>query len=130
MMRLPSGRCLYYPDPQLGSKETPWGDIVPCLRFAGQDVNNHWITLDTYGGRLTENAVQAIARDILAETLVRLENSGKYKPVLHVHDEVVSEVDEGQGDLVEYESLVLTLPDWAESLPLEAHGWIGKRYRK
>ena len=129
-MRLPSGRCLYYPDPRLGSKQTPWGDVVPCLRFAGQDLNQHWVVLDTYGGRLCENAVQAIARDILAEALVRVEASGKYVPVLHVHDEIVSEVDEGKGILMEYTRLLLERPKWAQDLPLEAHGWIGKRYKK
>lgn len=132
-MRLPSGRVLYYPFPFIGEKALPWDkkQKVPTLKFWGVDsTTNQWCEQDTYGGCLAENATQAVARDILAGALVRLEGSEKYRPILHVHDEIGSEVGEGLGDLEEYLSILTRPEPWAAGLPMKAEGWIGKRYRK
>ena len=89
-----------------------------------------WCRLDTYGGKLTENITQAIARDILTFAMKNLERAG-YAIVLHVHDEVVSEVLKGTGSVEEFEAIMGTLPQWCADWPIRAAGgWRGNRYRK
>jgi DNA polymerase len=82
-----------------------------------------------YGGLLAENATQAVARDILAEAIVRCETEG-YPVVMHVHDEVVCETKESFGSLSEFVELMETRPKWAQDCPIAAEGWEGFRYRK
>lgn len=122
MIKLVSGRVLYYYKPHFDSENS--------IRFWGYDTQKSRIVEQyTYGGKLVENIVQATARDILANALVTLEGT-KYQSILHVHDEVVSLVREGQGDVDEYCDMVATLPDWAKGCPTKAEGWIGKFYKK
>jgi len=129
--RLPSGRRLYYPYPAIEKVMKPWGKEGDAVTFYGkQEGKVSWGRSSTYGGKLVENITQAMCRDVLAMALVRLENSKKYSPVFHVHDEIVSEVDEGLGDLEEYNKIMTYSLPWCADLPLAAEGWIGKRYRK
>ena len=89
-----------------------------------------WIRVDTYGGMLTENAVQGVARDLLAHGIKNVEAAG-YPVVGHVHDEIIAEVDAGTGDIDEFEALMMELPEWAAGWPIKAAGgWREQRYRK
>lgn len=130
---LPSGRHIVYHRPQLIGSQRRAGTL--SLSYEGWNTNQKygvsgWMRIETWGGRLVENVVQAVARDILAYAIVNLEKSG-YPVVLHVHDEIVSEVPEGHGSVEEFERIMSTLPDWCKGWPIVAKGgWRGKRYRK
>lgn len=129
--RLLSGRKLAYHSPRLHPDVTPWGKEVMKLTYMGMDsVTKQWVRIDTYGGKLCENVVQATARDILAEALLNADAAG-YDPVMHIHDEMVTEVPEGFGSIEELERIMATLPGWCKDWPIKAAGgWRGKRYRK
>ena len=120
--KLPSGRRLAYFRPTLG----PEG-----LEFWGTDskLGGRWGKLSTYGGKLAENVTQAVARDLLAEAMLRLEANG-YPIVLTCHDEILSEVPDGFGSIAEFEHIMCETPAWASGLPLSAEGGEMKRYGK
>lgn len=132
-MRLPSGRCLTYHQPRLEPHDK-WPEQW-SLSYMGWNSNPKmggvgWIRIRTYGGRLCENAVQAVARDVMARATIAAERAG-YQIVLRVHDELVAEVPEGWGSVEEFEAIMGDLPDWAKGWPIRAAGgWRGKRYRK
>lgn len=129
--QLPSGRRLSYPWPKIKVKMTPWGDKRPGLTFMGYEATiRQWIRQTTYGGKIVENLVQAIARDLMAYAMLRCERSAIYSPVLSVHDELIAEADEGEGDVKEFEALMARCPKWATDCPVAAEGWTGFRYRK
>jgi DNA polymerase len=130
--RLLSGRTLKYHNPRLHPDVTPWGKEVLKITFMGTDsFTKQWVRQDTYGGKLTENVVQATARDILAHAELNIDASGIYSLVMHIHDETVSEVQEGAGSIEEYESLMNNLPHWCKDWPVRAAGgWRGKRFKK
>ena len=129
--KLPSGRVLCYPYPVTRATDTPWGEQRNALHFHAVNIANQWEETSTYGGSLAENVTQAVARDLLADAMLRLEDAG-YNTVMHVHDEIVVEVPEGapSDTLKKIEALVSTPPAWANDLPLAAEGWRGFRYRK
>ncbi len=129
--RLPSGRKLAYYDPKIQMKETPWGELKPSLTFMGTDsLTKKWVRQHTYGGKLVENLVQATARDLMAEAILRAEDTKIYPIILSVHDELIAEVNEGEGSVEEFESILTVNPSWADGLPIGAEGWRGKRYKK
>lgn len=126
---LPSGRKLYYIDPAVG--ENRWGG--PSISYMGMDqTTKKWRRIETYGGKLVENVVQAIARDCLAQAVDRLEAAG-LPVVFHIHDEVVIDTpafgsnDAMLGKVVEIMSLPIP---WAQGLPLGADGWVGRFFKK
>lgn len=88
-----------------------------------------WTRETTYGGKLTENIVQAVSRDLLAEAIVRAEKSG-FEVLMHSHDELVCEAPKGTKTEKEYKQVMSALPAWAKGLPLKTGGWIGNRYKK
>lgn len=128
--RLPSGRALCYPFAKLKATVTPWGDPSQKIVFKSTNqFTKKWERKAFYGGLAVENITQAIARDIMAEAMLRTEAAG-YKTVLSVHDEIIAEVDEGFGSKEEFLSLMVQNPTWAQDLPITASGWDGKRYKK
>ena len=125
-IRLPSGRKLYYANPSLGVNQ--WGN--PSIMYKGMDqTTKKWKQIETYGGKLVENCVQAIARDCLAEAIERLEAMG-YAVVFHVHDEAVIECTPDRADLDRVAAIMSQPLTWAPDLPLGADGWIGEFYKK
>ena len=128
--RLPSGRYLCYPYPEIHENKVPWGGTRPALSFMGVDaLTKVWKRETTFGGRLAENNTQAICRDILSAGLLRLNRRG-YPVVMHVHDEPVCEVPFGTGSVEEMCAIMCEPLPWATGLPLRAEGWRGHRYRK
>lgn len=125
-IRLPSGRKLFYAKPAL--KKNRWDK--PVVTYMGIDqTSKKWRRIETYGGKLVENCVQAIARDCLAEVIERLEAEG-YSVVFHVHDEVVVECSPERGGLAEVTAIMARPMPWAPDLPLKAEGWSGTFYKK
>lgn len=132
-VRLLSGRPLTYHRPRLVPSDRRAGEL--SISYEGWNSNpkngpTGWIRMDTWGGRLTENIVQATARDIQWHAIIQQEAAG-YPIVLHVYDENVAEVPEGFGSVEEFEALMMRLPAWAADWPIRASGgWRRKRYGK
>ncbi len=126
---LPSGRKLYYNSPSIG--ENQWGK--PSISYMGMDQKTkRWKRIETYGGKLVENCVQAIARDCLADAIERLEAAG-LPVVFHVHDEVVIDVAPWTDENTMLQTVVDIMRKpitWAPDLPLNADGWVGRYFRK
>lgn len=122
---LPSGRSLAYIKPKLMPNR--FGRMA--LTFEGLGANNKWTRGETYSGKLTENITQATARDLLAETMWRMERAG-LDIVGHVHDEVILEVPEGSITVDEVCGIMNKNPAWADGLPLSSAGYTGKYYFK
>jgi DNA polymerase len=127
-MKLPSGRKLAYPFPRL--KADKYDNLVVVFMDSQQ---GKWTECrfghGAYGGIWIENAVQAVARDLFAAAMPRLEAAG-YPIVLHVHDEIVAEVPDGFGSEEEFKAILLTVPAWATDLPLNAKTRNGPRFCK
>lgn len=131
--KLPSGRMLAYCDPVIVKKPMPWdhNDMRDALTFMSVDsYTKKWTRQDSYGGMLVENITQAVARDLMAEAMLRCERRDDYKVILSVHDELIAEADEGVGSVKEFELIMAETPDWAAGCPVKAEGWTGRRYRK
>lgn len=131
-LHLPSGRSIAYHDVR-------WERYVVVDEHTGRRVNkegwryanpknpfNRNMRIGTYGGRLCENATQAVARDIMAEALARLESRG-YRVVGHIHDEILVE---GDHDVEEIKAVMVQPPSWADGLPIDGEGFTCRRYRK
>lgn len=121
LFKLPSGRCLSFPQAAL---------INNKITYQGMNNFTHrWGTIETYGGSLVQSITQAVARDLLAHALLKLDAAG-YDPILTVHDEIVSDTKIGHGSLDEFNALMCDLPQWAKGLPVAAEGYESNRYRK
>lgn len=126
MVQLPSGRMLFYPKPGIG--KNAWGK--KSITYMGIGGTKKWEQLETYGGKLVENIVQAVARDLLANAIRNMLFAG-YKINFHIHDEIVAEVPKGSDMTLEKAiGLMCRAPDWAEGLPLNADGFTGDFYKK
>ncbi|MHB1681620.1 MAG: DNA polymerase [Bacilli bacterium] len=123
---LPSGRKLYYARPFLSINDR--GSEALYYWGMGQKTKK-WGSISTWGGKLVENITQAIARDCLAESLMRLDAAG-YRTVMHVHDEVVADQPSGVGSIEEMTAIMSQPIAWANGLPLRAEGFATRYYKK
>lgn len=124
-IELHSGRKLAYQQPRL--KEGKYGMVVT---YMGTDQQKKtWGRQETYGGKLVENIVQGEARDLLADAMLRLDKAG-YFIVMHVHDEAVMQMPDGQGTLEEINKIMGTPIPWAKGLPLKAESFETLFYKK
>lgn len=124
-IQLPSGRKLSYIRPKL--KDGKFGQV---LTYEGMDqTTKQWKIQETYGGKLVENIVQAIARDCLADAMLRVDEAG-FKIVMHVHDEIVIEVDESNDCIAEVNKIMGAPIVWAKGLLLKAEAYECKYYKK
>nr|WP_066130561.1 DNA polymerase [Gemella asaccharolytica]KXB57054.1 DNA-directed DNA polymerase [Gemella asaccharolytica] len=122
-IELPSKRRLAYPKAKIGMNRFGGESIV----YEGIVVGNKWDKIESYGGKFVENIVQAIARDILAEAMMRLEKKG-FNIVMHIHDEVVIESD--SSSIEEVNEIMSIVPSWTPGLILDADGFESEFYKK
>lgn len=125
---LPSGRSLYYPFPELGVNSKP-NMSGPVLTFMGLNDKYQWVRMDTYGGKLVENIVQAISRDIIAYQVLRIEDCG-YEVFLTVHDSIHALRPLGEGHIDEFLGLMREGPAWSKGVPLNSEGHQGQFFGK
>lgn len=126
-VKLPSGRRIAYAYPKIIFEEEFKRESL--VYYGTLQATGGWGRNFTWGGKLVENIVQATARDCLAVAMLRLDEAG-YKIVMHVHDEIISEMPKGQGSLAEVIGLMSKPLEWAEGLVLTADGYETKYYRK
>lgn len=147
--QLPSGRRLAYAQPTI-ERVTFKYEVEETIVIDGQEVTRKkkvekekdqlcywavhpktkkWSRERTYGGKLTENVVQATAADVMVDAMFRVENAG-YPVIFTVHDEVICEAAESHGSLGEFEKLMSLVPKWADGLPIKVEGWRERRYKK
>ncbi len=127
---LPSGRSLTYHNPRIIQRETPWGEMRDTAEVDTlNSVTRQWTSQVIWGGLLTENYVQATARDLMAGAMMRLELQGYYV-IMSVHDEIICEVPDNHGTLAEMIEIMTAVPDWATGCPVAAEGKESVRYEK
>lgn len=121
-LHLPSGRCLQYASPRINAQ---------VVSYMGQNqFTRQWKRIDTYGGKLMENLCQKIARDVMADNMLRARDDG-YWPILTVHDELITEAEDApEFSAAGLSKILATNPKWSRGLPLAAGGFDGLRYRK
>lgn len=139
---LPSGRCIFYKNPRIrrekmegidretGERYVYWKDSISYM--GKQQNGSKWLRINSHGGKFIENIVQAIARDVLREWMLRAHKAG-FNITLHVHDEVgcLELEDSAEFTLDKLRDLIVKRPiKWCKDLPLGAAGWAGKIYMK
>lgn len=124
---LPSGRLLVYPNARIGENRFGGSSIV----YEGVNSTTHqWDDIETYGPRLVENIIQAIARDLLTEAILRISKNPDCKIVAHVHDEIIIEADPDKVTLDDMIKAMCVLPEWGDGLILNAAGFTNAYYMK
>lgn len=126
LCQLPSSGLLYYPDPKIEEVTTQWGERNQLSYMTVDSLTRKWVRNRTYGGSLVENITQSLARDLLAETMVRLAQAS-FDVVATIHDEVLC-IGDQDSKLSELINVMEIVPEWAKGLPLKAEGWEGFRY--
>jgi DNA polymerase len=131
-MRLPSGRYLHYYKPKIERRRAPWGDMKDTITYEGTNDKKQWVRQTTHPGKITENADQAISRDLLAHGMMLAHKRYGLDIRLHVHDQIVCVSDEDKAE----EELKLLIecmeeqPRWARDLPLGSAGFTTKVFKK
>lgn len=131
---LPSGRKLFYYKPHIRTKTVGRSTRASeVLHYMGTiQITKQWGAIDTYGGKLIENIVQAIARDLLGCTMLNLQEAG-FEISMHIHDEFISEIAKDGNEQQTYERIIeiaSMTPKWAEGFPLIADGYLTDFYKK
>ena len=127
---LPSGRKLSYYSPRLTKGLDQRGLDVWQITYLGVTDKNNWSRKFIHGGKLTGHICQAVARDILTPAMLRVD-AANYPIVLHVHDEIISEVPKRFGSIEHFEKLMMVKEPWFVDWPIKAAGgWRGERFRK
>jgi len=122
LVQLPSERKLVYQHPEINDEN--------AINYMGvNQTTRKWSKIETWGGKLVENIVQAIARDCLAVAMMRLDAAG-YRIIMHIHDEVVLDMPKGKGSLAEVEEIMSKPIEWAPGLILSAEGWEDTYFKK
>lgn len=132
MIKLPSSHTLFYRHPLFKHKSVGRTEVEQLFYEGVIQETKQWGYIDTYGGKLTENIVQAISRDILGFAMINLSRAG-YDITMHVHDEVIAEIPSNENEQTAYNKMIeimSTSPSWASDLPLNADGYITKFYKK
>ena len=127
---LPSGRIVCYPRARIGTEYgDSWRGDHEIIEYEGlNQTTKKWEAIRTYGGKLTENIVQSVARDILGIVILRAEDAG-LKIVFHIHDEIIVEAEPGQ--TLEDVTAIFSQPiDWCKDLPLKGAGYTTPYYLK
>ena len=129
-IKLPSGRTICYPRAEVGvEKDDGWRGDHPIIEYEGLNQNTKkWGKIRTYGGKLTENIIQAIARDILGTVILRAK-SKDLNVVFHIHDEIIVEASKDQ-TLENVEALFSEPIEWCPGLPLKGAGYSTPYYLK
>lgn len=131
-IKLPSGRKLAYNKPRIMGQPAPWDpeQLLDQVTFMGENsTTKKWERQSTYGGKLVENIVQAIARDLLLFSMKQLELE-RHTVIGHVHDEVIAEVPIGFSSVKKMEEIMVRTPAWAKGCYVGAEGFASSRYRK
>jgi len=127
--KLPSERIVSYPYASIQNVEW-YGDVKPQIKYMARNaISKKWEESHLYGGLLSENITQAVASDILRDALLELDNKG-YNIVMHIHDEIVCEMKNGEGSLEEMKKIMCSSSQWAKNLPLASEGYEAARYKK
>ena len=127
-MKLPSGRRLWYPEARIIIQKTKWGENKAVVAYKTCIKKRLWVTKTTYGGRLAENAVQAISRDVFVHGMLLMWEK-KLHIIFHTHDEAVAHVKKTR-NIQEVVDCMTAVPKWSPGLPLGAKGFATKFYRK
>ena len=129
LIRLPSGRKLFYRNPRIVTHSGPFG-LRPAIEYmAVNSLTKKWQPERTFGGKLTENVVQGICRDLIAGAMIALEQEN-YPVIASVHDEVICELPFGFGTQEEMKQIMCRVPEWAAGFPISAEAKEGLRYGK
>lgn len=130
-MRLPSGRYLHYCRPEIQEKMMPWGKKKDVITYEGLNDKNQWVRDSTHPGKITENADQAISRDLLAHGMLLARKEG-INIRMHIHDQIVASVRESEAErqLRILRECMSVTPVWAPGLPLSSEGFISPVFMK
>jgi DNA polymerase len=125
-MNLPSGRQLYYREPEIGTSKFGYD----CVWFMGvNQYTRKWEMIQTYGGKLFENCVQATARDVMKSAMLRIDRLDGVQILGPIHDEVLCELDDPGLEADVAKEMRRPIP-WAPGLPIDADGYVGERFGK